>query len=94
MRILEAQFAAFWVEFLFSPCLIYADVVARSPSKKLQFRPLPKGKPYALEEQADVWGLRGLPDIASGIALAVKNDPPYGKGNLCRVRLGISVALL
>ena len=57
-----------------------ADGVARSEGK-LKLGPLPMGKSYSLSKEEDKlkWNLRGLSDIADGIALALREDPPYGK---------------
>lgn len=57
-----------------------ADGVNASSEGKLKVRPLPKGKSYSLskEEAKLEWNLRGLSDIADGIALALRKDPPYG----------------
>lgn len=47
-------------------------------NEKLQFPSLPTGKPYSLTNE-DAWSLKGLSDIANGIALTLRSHPPYGE---------------
>ena len=55
------------------------DCVAR-PTEKQGLSPLPEGKPYSLDKaEEDEWSLSGLSNIADGMALALREDPPYGK---------------
>ena len=74
-----------WV-FMFICLLVYvknADCVARS-NEKQDFSPLPEGKPYSLDKaEEDEWSLSGLSNIADGIALALRENPPYGKNFSC-----------
>lgn len=60
--------------------LLFAKSVecATNSNEKLQFVPsLPAGKPYSLTNEEDAWSLKGLSDIANGIALTLRSHPPY-----------------
>ena len=62
--------------------LLFAENVecAMNSNEKLQFDPsLPAGKPYSLANEEDAWSLKGLSDIANGIALTLRSHPPYGE---------------
>ena len=50
-----------------------------SPNEKIRFTPLPEGKPYSLTNEEGKWSLQGLSNIANGIALTLRDHPPYGK---------------
>ena len=53
---------------------------ATNSNEELQFVPsLPAGKPYSLTNEEDAWSLKGLSDIANGIALTLRSHPPYGE---------------
>lgn len=53
---------------------------ATNSNERLQFDPsLPAGKPYSLTNEEDAWSLKGLSDIANGIALTLRSHPPYGE---------------
>ncbi|KAJ7360368.1 hypothetical protein OS493_017000 [Desmophyllum pertusum] len=43
----------------------------------MEFSPLPKGQAYSLHKEEDKWSLNGLTSIANGIALTLRNQPPY-----------------
>ncbi len=46
----------------------------------MKYPPLPKGKAYSLPKVEDnLWSLNGLTSIATGIALTLRSQPPYGK---------------
>ena len=62
-----------WMLF-FLLCAKYVDCT------EMEFPPLPQGQPYALQSEEDKWRLDGLSNIANGIALTLRNQPPYGKG--------------
>ena len=67
-----------WVLIL----LVYAknaECVSSNSNEKLRFAPLPEGKPYSLNKEEGKWSLNGLTNIANGIALTLREHPPYGK---------------
>lgn len=49
---------------------------------EMEFSPLPKGQAYSLHKEEDKWSLNGLTSIANGIALTLRNQPPYGKASV------------
>ena len=51
--------------------------------REKDFPPLPKGEAYSLQKDEGEWSLNGLTSIASGIALTLRNQPPYGKAFHC-----------
>lgn len=61
-----------------------------------EFPPLPKGESYSLHNSDQgTWSLNGLTNIASGIALTLRSQPPYGKGLLfIKIRYKITFKLL
>ena len=61
--------------------LVYAENVdcVTNSNEKMNFPPLPEGKPYSLDKQEGEWSLNGLSNIAIGIALTLREHPPYGK---------------
>ena len=69
------------VSVVFIVLVILTNQVLIAVCSEQSFSPLPKGEDYKLKESAtsNEWSLKGLHTVATGIALAVKKDPPYGK---------------
>ena len=66
-----------WVLIL----LVFAKIAncVENSNDKMSFAPLPEGKPYSLTDEESPWSLHGLSNIANGIALTLRDHPPYGK---------------
>lgn len=59
--------------------LFYVLLYVKYVDSETEYPPLPQGKNYTLINDDDKWNLNGLSSIASGIALTLRSQPPYGK---------------
>ena len=59
--------------------LFYVLLFVKYADNETEYPPLPQGKNYTLINDDDKWNLNGLSSIASGIALTLRSQPPYGK---------------
>ena len=71
------------VATVFVLCLCSLVEASEQKSGKINFEPLPEGEGYRLDEWTASWGLSGLVDVSSGVALLIKPNPPYGQCFRC-----------
>lgn len=59
--------------------LFYVLLHVKYVESEPDYSPLPQGQAYTLLKDDDKWTLDGLSNIANGIALTLRSQPPYGK---------------